>query len=66
MYLRSKYQFYSRYDANYTACKMATSGWDNLEADMRTIFMASGPGFNTPMKIKPFLNIQLYNVMASM
>ena len=59
------FSFAIRRDASYTACNMATSGWDNLEPEMRTIFMASGPGFNTPMKIKPFLNVQLYNVMAS-
>ncbi|EDV22532.1 uncharacterized protein TRIADDRAFT_64138 [Trichoplax adhaerens] len=54
------------YDANYTACGLATSGWDNLEKDMRTIFMASGPGFHSSKKIKPFLNIQLYNVMTKL
>ncbi|RDD43637.1 Ectonucleotide pyrophosphatase/phosphodiesterase family member 3 [Trichoplax sp. H2] len=54
------------YNPRYTFCNGANHGWDNLDTDMRTIFMAAGPGFKKAKVIKPFKNIELYNVMAAL
>ncbi|RDD43638.1 Ectonucleotide pyrophosphatase/phosphodiesterase family member 3 [Trichoplax sp. H2] len=56
----------NRYNPADTSCNGANHGWDNLDPDMRTIFFAAGPGFKKSLTIKPFKNIELYNIMAAL
>ncbi|EDV22537.1 uncharacterized protein TRIADDRAFT_58867 [Trichoplax adhaerens] len=56
----------STYNPADTSCNGANHGWDNLDPDMRTIFFAAGPGFKKSLTIKPFKNIELYNIMAAL
>ena len=42
------------------------SGWDNLYDDMHAIFIAYGPSFKKNLKVKPFENIHLYNLMCTL
>ncbi|EDV22533.1 uncharacterized protein TRIADDRAFT_58863 [Trichoplax adhaerens] len=53
------------YDPDFTSCHGANHGWNNLDPDMRTIFIAGGPAFKSGLIIKPFLNIEIYNLMAT-
>ncbi|EDV22535.1 uncharacterized protein TRIADDRAFT_58865 [Trichoplax adhaerens] len=53
------------YSPRYTFCHGANHGWNNLDPDMRTIFIAGGPAFKSGVIIKPFLNIEIYNLMAT-
>lgn len=39
-------------------------GYDNLLPSMRATFIAHGPAFKRGLKIAPFQNVHLYNVMA--
>lgn len=55
---------FCRYNPADTACHGGNHGWDNLDADMRTIFIAGGPSFKKAITIKPFKNVELYNLMA--
>jgi len=41
-----------------------THGYDNEAASMRATFIAHGPAFKDGVTIEPFLNIEIYNVMA--
>jgi ectonucleotide pyrophosphatase/phosphodiesterase family protein 1/3 len=39
-------------------------GWDNLYLDMQAIFVAHGPSFKNQEVVRPFENVQLYNLMC--
>lgn len=39
-------------------------GYDNIFPEMNTIFMARGPDFQSNLKVKPFQNIEVYNLMC--
>jgi len=39
-------------------------GWDNLYPDMQAIFVAHGPAFKNREVVRPFENVQLYNLMC--
>lgn len=39
-------------------------GWDNLYLDMQAIFVAHGPAFKNREVVRPFENVQLYNLMC--
>ncbi|XP_061166536.1 glycerophosphocholine cholinephosphodiesterase ENPP6-like [Saccostrea echinata] len=39
-------------------------GYDNTDADMRAIFLASGPEFKKNYTSKPFYNVELYQLMC--
>ncbi len=39
-------------------------GWDNIYLDMQAIFVARGPSFKNQEVVRPFENIQLYNLMC--
>ncbi|CAG8702439.1 16159_t:CDS:2 [Gigaspora margarita] len=57
-------------DFNQSTIPKGAHGYDNLEPEMRGIFLASGPAFKEiALKkktnvIKGFLNIEVYNIMA--
>lgn len=65
-YLLLTYNVYShRSNVRPTLCSGGHRGFDNLDPDMRTIFMARGPAFKQGLIIKPFTNIEIYNLMTS-
>lgn len=41
-------------------------GWDNLNTEMQATFVAIGPSFKTKTEVRPFHNIDLYNLMCAM
>jgi len=41
-----------------------THGYDNELQSMRALFIGHGPAFQRGVTIEPFLNVELYNVMA--
>ncbi len=41
-----------------------THGYDNQLASMRALFVGHGPAFRDGVTVEPFLNVELYNVMA--
>lgn len=41
-----------------------THGYDNQVESMRALFVGHGPAFREGVTIEPFLNVELYNVMA--
>lgn len=43
-----------------------THGWDNLYEDMQAIFIGYGPSFKKQLTVRPFENIQLYNLMCAL
>ncbi|KAI9555247.1 hypothetical protein GHT06_017762 [Daphnia sinensis] len=41
-------------------------GWDNLNNEMQAMFVAHGPSFKKNLQVRPFHNIDLYNLMCAM
>lgn len=41
-------------------------GWDNLYLEMQAIFIAHGPSFKSRTVVRPFENVQLYNLMCAL
>ena len=41
-------------------------GWDNINPDMLALFIAQGPSFKKGVEVRPFHNIELYNLMCAM
>ena len=41
-------------------------GWDNLFLDMQALFFAIGPSFKSREVVRPFENVQLYNLMCAL
>ncbi len=41
-------------------------GWDNLFLDMQALFVARGPSFKSREVVRPFENVQLYNLMCAL
>lgn len=41
-------------------------GWDNLYLEMQAVFLAYGPSFKRSHVVRPFENIQLYNLMCAL
>jgi len=56
----------SRYQAFVEGLPSATHGYDNYEKSMQGIFLASGPAFKQGLKIEPFENIHIYELMAKL
>jgi len=52
-------------DQNPSRFMGGTHGYDNELESMRATFIAHGPGFRDGVTIAPFLNIEIYNAMAS-
>ena len=38
-------------------------GWDNLHKEMQAIFLGYGPSFKRKTVVRPFENVQLYNLV---
>ncbi|KAM8998849.1 ectonucleotide pyrophosphatase/phosphodiesterase family member 3 [Sarcophilus harrisii] len=51
---------------NYKRCAGGTHGYDNEFKSMEAIFLAHGPGFKEKVKVEPFENIELYNLMCDL
>ncbi|XP_076096525.1 uncharacterized protein LOC143067274 isoform X4 [Mytilus galloprovincialis] len=51
-------------DTNTFWCTGGNHGWDNLYKSMHALFLAHGPAFKQQLEIKPFENIELYNLMC--
>ncbi|VDI60927.1 ectonucleotide pyrophosphatase/phosphodiesterase family member 1/3 [Mytilus galloprovincialis] len=51
-------------DTNSFWCTGGNHGWDNLYKSMHALFLAHGPAFKQQLEIKPFENIELYNLMC--
>lgn len=47
-------------------CTGGTHGYDNYYPDSRAMFMAHGPSIKTNNSIKPFINTELYELMAEL
>ncbi|XP_067141418.1 venom phosphodiesterase-like [Centruroides vittatus] len=47
-------------------CDGGAHGYDNIEPSMRALFVGHGPDFKSHLVVKPFPNIELYNVMADL
>ncbi|XP_022102616.1 venom phosphodiesterase 2-like [Acanthaster planci] len=45
-------------------CDGGGHGYDNLARQMQALFLAYGPAFKKNLKIEPFQNIELFNVMC--
>ncbi|GAB6031025.1 hypothetical protein CHUAL_007843 [Chamberlinius hualienensis] len=45
-------------------CTGGDHGYDNMDEDMWSIFTASGPAFKSGHVVEPFMNIQIYNLLA--
>lgn len=66
------YSFVTKQEFDVTKGKTYTPrgihGYDNLAADMRSLFVARGPAFDGVMGsgkiVKPFKNVELYGVLA--
>ncbi len=41
-------------------------GWNNLNSEMKALFVAQGPSFQKKLEVRPFHNIDLYNLMCAM
>jgi len=41
-------------------------GWDNLYTEMQAIFMGHGPSFKKNTVVRPFENIQIYNLICAL
>lgn len=41
-------------------------GWDNLLQEMQALFIAQGPSFKKALQVRPFHNVDLYNLMCVM
>ena len=41
-------------------------GWDNLHKEMQAIFVAHGPSFKRNLAVRPFENVELYNLMCAL
>lgn len=50
--------------AGYRYCKGGTHGYDNLDANMRALFVAHGPSFKKGEVVESFQNNELYDMMA--
>jgi len=48
----------------YRYCKGGTHGYDNLDANMRALFVAHGPSFKKGEVVESFQNNELYDMMA--
>uniref|UniRef100_A0A8D0B7M0 Ectonucleotide pyrophosphatase/phosphodiesterase family member 3 n=1 Tax=Salvator merianae TaxID=96440 RepID=A0A8D0B7M0_SALMN len=51
---------------NYTFCGGGNHGYDNEFKSMEAIFLAHGPGFKEETEVKPFENIEVYNLMCDL
>lgn len=51
---------------SYTFCGGGNHGYDNEFRSMEAIFMAHGPGFKEKTEVKPFENIEIYNLMCDL
>ncbi|XP_066467298.1 ectonucleotide pyrophosphatase/phosphodiesterase family member 3 [Tiliqua scincoides] len=51
---------------SYTFCGGGNHGYDNEFRSMEAIFMAYGPGFKDKTEVKPFENIEIYNLMCDL
>lgn len=45
-------------------CTGGSHGWDNTYKAMEALFLGYGPAFKNVMTVKPFENIELYNLMS--
>ena len=54
------------YQASEDANKRGNHGWDNLNSEMQALFVAQGPSFQKSLQVRPFHNIELYNLMCIM
>lgn len=45
---------------------LGNHGWDNLNSEMQAMFVAQGPSFKKGTTVRPFFNIDLYNLMCAM
>lgn len=45
---------------------LGNHGWDNLNSEMQAMFVAQGPSFKKSTTVRPFFNIDLYNLMCAM
>ena len=52
--------------ANSEYVLLGNHGWDNLNSEMQAMFVAQGPSFKKNTQIRPFHNIDLYNLMCAM
>ncbi|XP_061479840.1 ectonucleotide pyrophosphatase/phosphodiesterase family member 3 isoform X2 [Rhineura floridana] len=50
----------------YTYCGGGNHGYDNEFKSMEAIFIAHGPGFKEKTEVKPFENIEVYNLMCDL
>ncbi|OWF35917.1 Ectonucleotide pyrophosphatase/phosphodiesterase family member 3 [Mizuhopecten yessoensis] len=50
----------------YSNCDGGNHGWDNIFKSMHALFLAHGPAFKQNMTIRPFENIELYNLMSEL
>lgn len=46
-------------------CDGGAHGYDNLDANMRTLFVAQGPSFKKGEVVEPFQNTEIYNMITS-
>jgi hypothetical protein len=53
-------------NGSFNYCDGGMHGYDNLYDSMQTIFLAHGPSFKSGLKIEPFQNIELYNLMSAL
>ncbi|XP_032999681.1 ectonucleotide pyrophosphatase/phosphodiesterase family member 3 [Lacerta agilis] len=51
---------------NYKRCSGGNHGFDNEFKSMQAIFVAHGPGFKEKTEVKPFENIEVYNLMCDL
>ncbi|XP_013788430.1 venom phosphodiesterase 2-like [Limulus polyphemus] len=47
-------------------CNGGTHGYDNMAPSMDTLFIAHGPAFNRNASATPFLNLEVYELMAEL
>ncbi|KAF7253951.1 Venom phosphodiesterase 1 [Varanus komodoensis] len=52
--------------ANTRYCGGGNHGYDNEFKSMEAIFVAHGPGFKEKIEVKPFENIEVYNLMCDL
>ncbi|XP_033738206.1 uncharacterized protein LOC117325827 isoform X2 [Pecten maximus] len=52
--------------SSYSGCAGGNHGWDNIFKSMHALFLAHGPAFKQNLKINPFENIELYNLMSEL
>ncbi|XP_053137235.1 ectonucleotide pyrophosphatase/phosphodiesterase family member 3 [Hemicordylus capensis] len=51
---------------SYSFCGGGNHGYDNEFKSMEAIFVAHGPGFKEKTEVKPFENIEVYNLMCDL